>query len=91
VAYTVITALGKLRQEDQEFKASLSYIVGSRTAWAIYSKTLSQKTNKQGLGAWLKRQSTTHKHKALYSNPRTTNKTKQNKKSRLMSQSSPAA
>jgi hypothetical protein len=31
----VILALGRQRQEYQEFKASLSYIVGSRLAWTI--------------------------------------------------------
>jgi hypothetical protein len=30
----VIAALGKLKQEDLEFKASLDYIQGSRNAWA---------------------------------------------------------
>jgi hypothetical protein len=38
----VITALGKLKQENQEFKASLDYISSSRTAQAT-DKTLSQK------------------------------------------------
>jgi hypothetical protein len=34
--------LGRLRQEDWEFKASLDYIASSRLAW-LCSKTLSQK------------------------------------------------
>jgi hypothetical protein len=31
----VIPALGKLRQEDHEFKAKLGYLTGSGAVWAI--------------------------------------------------------
>jgi hypothetical protein len=42
-------ALGRLRQEDQEFKASLSYVVSSRPAWATGQHVvLKNKTNKKG-------------------------------------------
>jgi hypothetical protein len=42
----VIPALGRLRQENHEFEASLGYIPSSRSTWAV-NKTLSQKqTNK---------------------------------------------
>jgi hypothetical protein len=42
----VIPALGRLRQEDREFKVSLGYRVNMRTVWAVlFQNTKMQKQN----------------------------------------------
>jgi hypothetical protein len=43
----VISAFGRLRQEDCEFEASLDYIVNLRTAWANYKESVSKKEKRK--------------------------------------------
>jgi hypothetical protein len=44
----LIPALGIRRQEDQEFEASLGYIVSSRPAWAIKQDLVYKKKRENG-------------------------------------------
>jgi hypothetical protein len=65
----IIPALGREKQKDHKFQASLGY----RLAWVTCRDPISKQTKRQtGLGAWLKWLRS--KHRALNSTLSTTNK-----------------
>lgn len=54
---TIIPAFKRYTQEDQEYKASLSSIVSSSIAWAVYNIVSKREEEKVGTGRgqkWLK-------------------------------------